>query len=94
MNIDGVNPLGGVDPADSKPESDLQEVRREKTEEPTKADSVQVGTDSEIARLNSELDKIPELREERVEELRSAIEQGSYDASSDDIATVILEELI
>jgi len=43
----------------------------------------------EILRLVREVDRLPDVREQRVRELRSRIESGAYQVSGEDIADLI-----
>jgi flagellar biosynthesis anti-sigma factor FlgM len=94
MKIDGLEPLGGMDRSDGKSELELRETHRKTTEEPLQGDTVQVGSEGEAARLRAEIEKIPEIRFERVEALQNAVTKGTYHIPAEDIAAAIIEELV
>lgn len=58
------------------------------------ADRVDISSRSrEIAELMAKIEKIPDLREERIKEIREAIQAGSYEIDPRRIAEKILSEL-
>lgn len=48
----------------------------------------------EVARIHEELKKTPEVRDEKVQELREKIDDGTYYVSSDRIAEKVLRDII
>ena len=57
-------------------------------------ESVSVGSNlSRLADLPVELAQVPEMREARVQELRSALLEGRYSVSSDEVAGKLLAEM-
>jgi flagellar biosynthesis anti-sigma factor FlgM len=94
MKIDGLKPLGGMDRSDEKLELELRETQKKTTEEPKIGDTVQVSSEGEAARLRAEVEKIPEIRFERVEALQNAVTKGTYHIPAEDIAAAIIDELI
>jgi len=57
-------------------------------------EDVRVGSDmSRLSRLASEVMQLPETREARVNELRSAVLQGKYSTPADDIAASMMGEM-
>jgi flagellar biosynthesis anti-sigma factor FlgM len=58
-------------------------------------DEVQFSVDGEkIQQLKANLDGLPDLRQDRVLTLRQAIEEGSYNVSSHQIAQAMSSELL
>ena len=49
-------------------------------------------TAREIQTARGEVDKLPDVRDEKVQELRAQIEQGTYSVSAEDIAEKIVAE--
>lgn len=94
MAVEGISSLGGINqPEDRKVGSDKR-VDREK-----QADHAAGGNDTvelssgEAARLNSIIDSIPDVRSEKVEALRSQVENGTYNVDPETLADSILDEL-
>ena len=46
----------------------------------------------EIQSARDEIDKLPDVRDEKVQELRAQIEQGTYSVSAEDIAEKLVAE--
>jgi len=42
----------------------------------------------------AKIETLPEIREEKIAELRAAIEQGTYEVSARDVAEKILDRLL
>ena len=93
MNIDGVNPVGGIDRTDQQVDAEQQRIREEAPDTQQTEDRVEVSSGNEVSRYSEELDSIPEVREERVEALQQAIEKGNYNVPAEDIASAIINEL-
>jgi negative regulator of flagellin synthesis FlgM len=51
-------------------------------------------TANEIQCVKSELDRLPDVREDRVMELKARIESGAYRISADDIADLIVRRAL
>ena len=47
----------------------------------------------QLAELSAELAQVPEVRQDRVESLRRALDNGSYDVSNEQIAEALLADL-
>lgn len=57
------------------------------------ADSISVsGRAAEIGELTNKTSQLPEIREERVEQLRAQVQSGNYRPSAEDIADALLKE--
>jgi flagellar biosynthesis anti-sigma factor FlgM len=60
---------------------------------PPAADSISVsGRAAEIGELTNKTLQLPEIREERVEQLRSQVQSGNYRPTAEDIADALLKE--
>jgi negative regulator of flagellin synthesis FlgM len=58
-------------------------------------DEVQFSVDGEkVQQLKTDLDGLPDLRQERVATLKQAIEEGSYEVSDQQIAQAMSSELL
>ncbi len=67
---------------------------RNATERP-QVDTVRLSSDHEIVnRLRAELDRLPEIRADRVEALQTAIQQGTYKPTHEQVAEAILKDLL
>lgn len=57
------------------------------------ADSISVsGRAAEIGELTNKTSQLPEIREERVEQLRAQVQSGNYRPSAEDIADALLKD--
>jgi len=58
-------------------------------------DSVKISSQAkDVQRVMAEIDKVPEVRTERVEELRSAIEAGTYNIRGEAVAEKMVRETL
>lgn len=48
----------------------------------------------EIARISEQVKASPDIRTEKIQELKSQIEEGSYNVSADDIAGSIINDIL
>ena len=59
----------------------------------TREDKVEVSTrGAQVGQLVDELKQMPDVRQDRVSEIKEKIASGSYEPSSDDIADAILKD--
>lgn len=66
----------------------------EKTGLVQKPDRIELSPASqEISRIKSILDKTPEVSDQKVDELRSRVESGTYNVDSREIAKAMLQEI-
>lgn len=94
MTIDGIDPLGRLNKAEQRTERDVRSSKPAKASNEPARDTVEVSSDSQISNLAAAVSELPEVRTERIEALQAAINDGSYNIPSDDIAAKIIEELI
>lgn len=67
----------------------------ERSEEVLSKDQVTVSEKAkEIGRLQVEVSKLPEIRADRVEEIKNAINAGTYDVKGEAVAGKLLKEAI
>ncbi|MFO0752697.1 MAG: flagellar biosynthesis anti-sigma factor FlgM [Thermodesulfovibrionales bacterium] len=67
----------------------------EKAEEVVTKDQVTVSAAAkEIGRLQLEVSKVPEIRTDRVEEIKNAIASGTYEVKGEAVAGKILKEAV
>ncbi len=72
-----------------------KEKGRERSEEVLSKDQVTVSERAkEIGRLQVEVSKLPEIRTDRVEEIKNAINAGTYDVKGEAVAGKLLKEAI
>ena len=58
-------------------------------------DSVRISNHArEVSRITAEVGKVPDIREDRVRELKAAIEAGTYKVSGHDVAEKMIREHI
>lgn len=57
-------------------------------------EEIKLSIKNEIKRYKQVIKDIPEVREERVKELRGLIEQGKYKINSKEVGNRLLEEII
>ena len=95
MSIEGIGPIDGPKPTDRKVDPEVRPSGGAGSDAtPSAGDTVEVSGGADIGPYAAELAEIPEIRTEKVESLRSAIDEGSYDVPAEDIAAKILDELI
>ena len=61
---------------------------------PAVGDSVDLSATQQLRSLNQALQSIPEVRIEKVEGLRGAIEEGNYYVESDKLARKVVDEVL
>ena len=86
QQIGTFGPLGAAPHSEEKPE--VQEAA------PAAGDQVNVTSTQEMRRLHSALAAMPEVRLEKVEELKDAIEEGSYFVESDKLARKVVNDVL
>ena len=95
MKIDGNNnPISQI-------ENKIQQEQKAKTpEKPTApsasaSTSVSLSSKAELAsRISAQLEKVPEVRMDKVEAIRAEVEAGTYNRSSEEIAEKMLTSSI
>lgn len=97
MRIDGNNPIEGKDP-NNKVKDITKRQDTEKKDNANKSDDrndkISVsGKAKEINELKRLINELPEIRTDRIEALKKAIESGNYNIDSQKIAEKLLEEL-
>lgn len=97
MKIQGNNPLEGKDLLNKVQElnQSKNQVKKNETkkEDGPVSDRISLsGRAKEIAELKKQIDELPEIRAEKVEALKKAIENGTYEVDSLKVAQKILEE--
>lgn len=74
---------------------DRSKEKGERSEEVLSKDQVTVSEKAkEIGRLQVEVSKLPEIRTDRVEEIKNAINAGTYDVKGEAVAGKLLKEAI
>lgn len=67
-------------------------VQRTGSSEPVKSDKVNLSREAkEIAKINEILAQTPEVRVDKVAQLKAAIQQGTYEVKGDQIAEKMLQ---
>ncbi|HAK89956.1 MAG TPA: flagellar biosynthesis anti-sigma factor FlgM [Nitrospiraceae bacterium] len=88
---DRVEGVGNVQKTDKAKEK----ATPERAEEVVSKDQVTVSDRAkEIARLQLEVSKLPEVRTDRVEEVKNAINAGTYEVKGSEVAGKLLEEAV
>lgn len=73
----------------------VKEKSGEKPEEVSTKDQVTVSEKAkEIGRLQAEVSKIPEIRTDRVDEVKNAINAGTYNVKGEAVAGKLVKEAI
>lgn len=89
LKIDGVAPNTQIAPEKS------QGKASERSEEVLTKDQVTVSEAAKnIARLMVEVSNIPDIRTDKVEELKNAINSGTYEVKGSEIAGKIIKEAL
>jgi negative regulator of flagellin synthesis FlgM len=93
MRIDGTNPWNSVETFSStqlenkKPKGDIQSSE-------AAADDAQFSPDASLANsLRAKLAQVPEVRQDKVDQLRQSINEGTYSATSQQIASAMLNDI-
>jgi negative regulator of flagellin synthesis FlgM len=94
MNITDKVDLGGVN--FQKPEKTKDKSAEGKSGEViSKDDKITLsGPARDIGRLQTEVSKLPDVRTDRVEEVKNAINSGTYDVKGDAVAGKLLQDAI
>ncbi|MCC6345686.1 MAG: flagellar biosynthesis anti-sigma factor FlgM [Nitrospirales bacterium] len=78
-----------------KPDKAKAKAGEERAEEVVTKDQVTVSAAArEIGRLQLEVSKVPEIRTDRVEEIKNAIASGAYEVKGEAVAGKILKEAV
>lgn len=89
IRIDGVAPNSGIMPEKS------QSKAPERGEEVLTKDQITVSEAAKnIARLMVEVSNIPDIRADKVEELKNAINSGTYEVKGSEVAGKMLKEAL
>lgn len=97
MRIDGNNPIDKQELynkvqelAESKGTDKKQELQQKESEK----DKISLsGKAKEISELKAEIDQLPDIRTDKVDALKKAIDTGNYNIDPRKIAQKILEEI-
>jgi len=92
MEINGTNPLIGLNNSVQRLETSQQSERPQKSsEESPSPDRVELSVRSrEISHLQELIQSVPDVRESRIEKLRGDIENGTYGVKAEKIAEKII----
>ena len=92
MRIDGPNPWSGIEALNSAQDEKLRS-RSESATESRASDDAQLSPAARLASsLIQRLQQVPEVRQDKVEQLRNSIAQGTYQVSSDQIAGAMVND--
>jgi negative regulator of flagellin synthesis FlgM len=97
MRIDGNNPVDKKD-LYSKVQEVTENKKAEKQQDAQKPDDEKdkislSGQSKEVSELKAAIDQLPDVRTDKVDALKKAIDTGSYNIDSKKIAQKILEEI-
>jgi flagellar biosynthesis anti-sigma factor FlgM len=92
MAIEGINALSGLKRTD-RVEADRKAGKKSEPEQGAASDSVDI-TNGGISTLASKLESIPDVRESKIAELQEQIKNGTYKVPSENLAEIILDELV
>jgi negative regulator of flagellin synthesis FlgM len=93
MRITDKVDVGGVN--FQKPEKTKDKASEGTSEVTSKDDQISLsGAAKEIGRLQAEVSKLPDVRTDRVEELKSTINSGTYNVKGDAVAGKLLKNAI
>ncbi len=99
MKIEGHNPIDGKDLYNKvqelkKNQEAEKQANAQKADNDKDKDKISLsGEAKEISELKSLIEQLPEIRTDKVEELKKAIDAGSYNIDSLKVAEKILEEI-
>lgn len=95
INLDKVNSFEPIKPERQAEVKATQgtPVKPEKIDQPKEKDRVNVSSKAaEVGRLVGEIKELPDVRSEKVEEVRGKVERGEFAPSAKTIADAILNE--
>jgi flagellar biosynthesis anti-sigma factor FlgM len=93
MAIEGISSLGGVrQPDDQKVESDAQVQDKPEAGKTKSSDKVDVAS-GDVAQFKAQLEKVPDVRSDKIEALQKEIAAGTYKVPSERLAELVLDEL-
>lgn len=92
MAIEGINALNGLKSPD-RVEAERRESKKSGTAESTASDSVDISNGG-VSRLAAQLDTVPEVRQDKIEELQKQIANGTYKVPAEQLAEIVLDELV
>jgi negative regulator of flagellin synthesis FlgM len=97
MRIDGNNPVDKKD-LYSKAQEVTENKKTDKKQDVQKPDVEKdkislSGQSKEISELKAAIDELPDIRTDKVDSIKKAIDSGNYNVDSKKIAEKILEEL-
>jgi flagellar biosynthesis anti-sigma factor FlgM len=93
MRIEGSNPWAGIDGLNSNKSERSKASDSACNAISSTADDAQLSTDATLgSSLLQRLGDVPEIRQNKVEGLRASIAQGTYQVSSDHIASAMLDD--
>ncbi|MBI5408122.1 MAG: flagellar biosynthesis anti-sigma factor FlgM [Nitrospirae bacterium] len=96
MKIDGNNPIDRKDLYKVQEAAGNQGAEKKKEVEKTDEEKDKIslsGKAKEIDELKALIDQLPEVREEKVDSIKQAIDAGTYNIDARKIAQKILEEI-
>jgi flagellar biosynthesis anti-sigma factor FlgM len=94
MAIEGINSLGGIrQPDDQKVENESQVQDKPEAGKTRSSDKVDV-VSGDVAQFKAQLDKVPDVRSDKIEALQKEIAEGTYKVPSEKLAELVLDELI
>jgi flagellar biosynthesis anti-sigma factor FlgM len=92
MKIDGSNPVTYIQPAAQSRSSSSTKTRFSVPE--SGSDETEFSSVSDTAGLLSQLQQMPDVRQQRVEALREAIQNGQYQVADRQIASALYAKLL
>jgi len=93
IDPDRIHSVGQPAPSDQARANAADRAARRRAEAVGQDEARLLVDGSKLASLKAKLAKLPEVRQERVAELRRAVREGRYQVGNDQIAEAILQEL-
>jgi len=91
MAIEGINALSGLKSPD-RVNAERKEAQKSSSNEKAASDSVDISSGG-VSRLAAQLDLVPDVREDKINEIQEQIANGTYKVPSERLAEIILDEL-
>ncbi len=91
MRIEGINPQQ----LQKIYSQQRQLIDREETEQSrASGDSMEISEEArQIHNIAAEMEEIPDIREERVQELHQQVQSGNYEVEAEEVAESMLEQI-
>lgn len=95
MDMEGINPLGGLrQTEEQKIQSDAKIKREAEAEKTVQAgDKVEVAG-GDVVSYAAQIEELPDVRSDKIQALQKEIAEGNYKVPSEQLADILIDELL